>query len=70
MLIIGWILAVVWPKYRMFSDTTFFVGFYMAMLFTLFLSRAASAKYKTLTMIIFTFNFWLYVPDNYERAIT
>lgn len=70
MVLIGWILARVWPKYRMNSDTTFFVGFYMGMLFTLFLSRAASAKYKTIMMVIFTFNFWVYVPESYERALS
>lgn len=69
MIVIGWILGVVWPRYSMHSDTTFFVGLYMGILFTLFLSRSASAKYKTIMMSITTLNFWVYVPFSFERAL-
>ncbi len=66
----SWILAYVWPKYSTYSDTAFFVGFYLGVLFAIFLSRAASARYKTTIVTLINIIFWIYLAENSVRALS
>lgn len=68
MLITSWILCYAWPKYSSYSDTTFFVGFYLGIIFTLFLSRAVSALYKTITLSLISIIFWWNLATDFKRA--